>query len=443
MIIFISLLFSNHHSCILQRDSPPSVEFSDERLDSLSGSCTSMPVTPNSPSDMDDCDIPSKHENDTVYFQTKNENQTNIMRDDGADVKNVHNEIVQCAANILSTTESNISVPSSISIRKIEVLSNNITNSSDNSLKCDVDVSKCNQNNDNLFSSNEKVENLETNTKIVPESSVTLEEKKSDSKNSRLESNIPKLISTLTLTEDHPLMVLSSPDSPPSTGNYPDLILPSCKNRDDNRSEIRPSPYENNHLLSSECSGMMSLSSTEDESFNRSIANGDMNSLHSESFTNPYEPQRNTSKNNLYFSENFTTSDGSKGVEEFFANENANRCNTTEGTRVNLERNSNIQPDILDSGRIKGSRHISNINNLNPPDLTVERKKIKPDVRAPKSNNPVIKPASGTYKILGREINLSKEQILSSTVIVTDNKVFYSDYENSICIYIHMNIIFY
>ncbi|XP_077284937.1 uncharacterized protein LOC143910373 [Arctopsyche grandis] len=414
---------SNHHSCILQRDSPPSVEFSDEKLDSLSGSCTSMPVTPNSPLDMDDCDIPSKHESDVLYFHTKIENQTIIMRDDDADVKNVHNEIDECAASILSTTDVNISVPSSISLSKIEILSNNITNNSDNSLKCDVDVSKCNQNNDILFSSNENVKNLEAKSKIVPESSIKLEEKKSDSKNSRLESNVPKLISTLTLTDDHPLMVLSSPDSPHSTGNYPDLILPSCKNRDDNRTETRPSPYENNHLLSSECTGMMSLSSTEDESFNRSLANGDMNSLHSESFTNPYEPQRNTSKNNLYFSENFTTSDGCKGVEEFFANENANRCNATEGTRVNLERNSNIQPDILDSGRNKGSRHTSNVNNLNPPDLTVERKKIKPDVRAPKSNNTVTKPASGTYKILGREINPSKEQKLSSTVIVTDKKV--------------------
>lgn len=75
----------------------------------------------------------------------------------------------------------------------------------------------------------------------------------------------PKFCSTLTLTTDHPLMGLGSPD------DFPDLIPKNHKEDDKD----------------------LSLSSIEDERVN------DTNGL--------YSPQRNTSKNNLYFTENFGT----------------------------------------------------------------------------------------------------------------------------------------
>ncbi|XP_072937712.1 uncharacterized protein [Epargyreus clarus] len=81
----------------------------------------------------------------------------------------------------------------------------------------------------------------------------------------------PRLSSTLTLTTNHPLMGLGSPDE-----NYPDVIPKKSKVEDDKD---------------------LSLSSIEDER---------------NAHTNGYElysPQRNTSKNNLYFSENFVTAD--------------------------------------------------------------------------------------------------------------------------------------
>ncbi|XP_041983986.1 protein prune homolog 2 isoform X2 [Aricia agestis] len=81
----------------------------------------------------------------------------------------------------------------------------------------------------------------------------------------------PKLSSTLTSTTSHPLMILNSPDE-----NFPDLIPKKSQKLDEEKD--------------------LSLSSIEDEKAN----------------TNGYEfytPQRNTSKNNLYYSENFVTAD--------------------------------------------------------------------------------------------------------------------------------------
>ncbi|CAK1593101.1 unnamed protein product [Parnassius mnemosyne] len=83
----------------------------------------------------------------------------------------------------------------------------------------------------------------------------------------------PKLSSTLTLTTNHPLMGLGSPDE-----NFPDLIPKKLHKAEDEKD--------------------LSLSSIEDE---RNV-----------NHTNGYEfysPQLNTSKNNLYFSENFVTGD--------------------------------------------------------------------------------------------------------------------------------------
>ncbi|KAJ0170120.1 hypothetical protein K1T71_014048 [Dendrolimus kikuchii] len=76
----------------------------------------------------------------------------------------------------------------------------------------------------------------------------------------------PKFSSTLTLTTDHPLKGLNSPD-----GNYPDLIPKKLYKIEDDKD--------------------LSFSSIEEEK---------------ERF---YSPMRNTSKNNLYFSENFVTAD--------------------------------------------------------------------------------------------------------------------------------------
>lgn len=81
----------------------------------------------------------------------------------------------------------------------------------------------------------------------------------------------PRLTSTLTLTTNHPLMGLASPDE-----NYPDVVPKKSKVEDDKD---------------------LSLSSIEDE-----------RNVHTNGYE-LYSPQRNTSKNNLYFSENFVTAE--------------------------------------------------------------------------------------------------------------------------------------
>ncbi|KAI8441656.1 hypothetical protein MSG28_015210 [Choristoneura fumiferana] len=80
---------------------------------------------------------------------------------------------------------------------------------------------------------------------------------------------VTKFSSTLMSTTDHPLMGIASPDE-----NYPDLI---------------PKKYKEDEKD-------LSLSSIEDERTNET----------NEYF---YSPQRNTSKNNLYFNENFITAE--------------------------------------------------------------------------------------------------------------------------------------
>ncbi|XP_052757034.1 protein prune homolog 2 [Galleria mellonella] len=80
----------------------------------------------------------------------------------------------------------------------------------------------------------------------------------------------PKFSSTLTLTTNHPLMALGSPEE-----NFPDVIPKKLHKIEDEKD--------------------LSLSSIEDERPNET--NGF------------YSPQRNTSKNNLYFTENFVTAD--------------------------------------------------------------------------------------------------------------------------------------
>ncbi|CAH2229527.1 protein prune homolog 2 [Pararge aegeria] len=81
----------------------------------------------------------------------------------------------------------------------------------------------------------------------------------------------PRLSSTLTSTTDHPLMGLGSPD-----GNFPDVVPKKIPKTEEEKD--------------------LSLSSIEDE---RGATNG----------YEFYSPQQNTSKNNLYFTENFVTAD--------------------------------------------------------------------------------------------------------------------------------------
>ncbi|CAH2056250.1 unnamed protein product, partial [Iphiclides podalirius] len=83
----------------------------------------------------------------------------------------------------------------------------------------------------------------------------------------------PRLSSTLTLTTNHPLMSLGSPEE-----NFPDLIPKKIHKAEDDKD--------------------LSLSSIEDERI--------LNQTNGYEF---YSPQMNTSKNNLYFSENFVTAD--------------------------------------------------------------------------------------------------------------------------------------
>ncbi|XP_048489196.1 uncharacterized protein LOC105383077 [Plutella xylostella] len=88
----------------------------------------------------------------------------------------------------------------------------------------------------------------------------------------------PKFSSTLTLTTSHPLMGLGSPDA---VENYPDVV-----------------PKKPFKKLEDEAKDL-SLSSIEDDRVTNEA----------NSFTDFYGPQRNTSKNNLYFHENFVTAD--------------------------------------------------------------------------------------------------------------------------------------
>ncbi|XP_038217618.1 protein prune homolog 2 [Zerene cesonia] len=91
-----------------------------------------------------------------------------------------------------------------------------------------------------------------------------------DSRPKNLRISPPKLSSTLTLTTNHPLMGLGSPDD-----NYPDLIPKNSHKREEKD---------------------LSLSSIE----------GDRTDINGYEF---YSPQRNTSKSNLYVSDNYVTAD--------------------------------------------------------------------------------------------------------------------------------------
>lgn len=105
----------------------------------------------------------------------------------------------------------------------------------------------------------------------------------------------PKFSSTLTLTTNHPLMGLNSPDD-----NYPDVIPKKLHKIEDEKD--------------------LSLSSIEDE---RPV---DTNGF--------YSPQRNTSKNNLYFTENFVTADSQMLSDSVIATPDVARVDKVERKKI-------------------------------------------------------------------------------------------------------------
>ncbi|CAG9794278.1 unnamed protein product [Diatraea saccharalis] len=117
----------------------------------------------------------------------------------------------------------------------------------------------------------------------------------------------PRHSSTLTLTTNHPLMGLGSPEE-----NYPDLIPKKLHKIEDDKD--------------------FSLSSIEDE-------------RHSE--TNGfYSPQRNTSKNNLYFTENFVTAESQILTESKLDSQSLSRLSEKTERRVVVSRINDLKIDM-------------------------------------------------------------------------------------------------
>ncbi|KAM3956235.1 uncharacterized protein ACR2FA_009829 [Aphomia sociella] len=125
------------------------------------------------------------------------------------------------------------------------------------------------ENNDNIRTAVTKLKSELNDSLISKMSNLNIESPKG-LRPRNLGISPPKFSSTLTLTTNHPLMGLGSPDE-----NFPDLIPKKLHKIEDEKD--------------------LSLSSIEDERPN------DTNGF--------YSPQRNTSKNNLYFTENFVTAD--------------------------------------------------------------------------------------------------------------------------------------
>lgn len=129
----------------------------------------------------------------------------------------------------------------------------------------------------------------------------------------------PKFSSTLTLTTNHPLM---SPDE-----NYPDLIPKKIHKTDDEKD--------------------LSLSSIEDEKA------GENNGF--------YSPQRNTSKNNLYFSEAFVTADGSE----------LDLTDPPDVARVDKLERRKIVPKLKDTPQKWGNSLLQSTPKAQPLDISV------------------------------------------------------------------------
>ncbi|KAJ8704707.1 hypothetical protein PYW07_011895 [Mythimna separata] len=128
----------------------------------------------------------------------------------------------------------------------------------------------------------------------------------------------PKFSSTLTLTTSHPLM---SPDE-----NYPDLIPKKIHKIDDEKD--------------------LSLSSIEDERPNEN--NGF------------YSPQRNTSKNNLYFTESFVTAEDRSQDLTGFRSQDLDLTVPPDVARVDKVARRKIVPKLRDGTPQKADRLLKN-----------------------------------------------------------------------------------
>lgn len=161
----------------------------------------------------------------------------------------------------------------------------------------------------------------------------------------------PKFSSTLTLTTSHPLM---SPDE-----NYPDLIPKKIHKVDDEKD--------------------LSLSSIEDERPNEN--NGF------------YSPQRNTSKNNLYFTESFATAES-----QDFRNQDLSGFRSQDVSGYRSQDLSGFRSQDLSGFRSQ------DLNLTVPPDVArvdkLERRKIVPKFRdgTPQKTDGLLRFAEEKYR---------------------------------------------
>ncbi|XP_023935285.1 uncharacterized protein LOC112043864 [Bicyclus anynana] len=145
----------------------------------------------------------------------------------------------------------------------------------------------------------------------------------------------PRFSSTLTSTTDHPLMGLSSPE-----GNIPDVIPKKISKIDEEKD--------------------LSLSSIEDD---RGTTNG----------YGFYSPQRNTSKNNLYFTDNFVTADSQILSQSLNVPPDVARVRRKIAASPSLKWTALDTPKVLNS---KGNLNLTPETNRSGSAINIEDKKM-------------------------------------------------------------------
>ncbi|KAL4712139.1 hypothetical protein ACJJTC_011000 [Scirpophaga incertulas] len=141
-----------------------------------------------------------------------------------------------------------------------------------------------------------KCQNEEWNDSLILKmSNLNVNSPKVENRPRNLGISPPKFCSTLISTTNHPLMGLGSPEE-----NYPDIVPKKLPKVDDEKD--------------------LSLSSIEDEK-----------NIETNGF---YSPQQNTSKNNLYFSENFVTAESQMLSDSRFENVSQNTSRLPERRRI-------------------------------------------------------------------------------------------------------------
>lgn len=241
-----------------------SPQLSDEKMDTGSESLASTQDTPNSiqSSDFDEKEGQPFHNDQSSNFQ--------VLRLANPEISNIPvKEVLRLAEPINVEYNNNEKCVNGDLDKKTKTATTTIDSSVLN-LKSD---------NSNKFNNINNLNGIDMrNNKFLNGDLNDIKPKKPNNINRPLRLGIspPRLSSTLTLTSDHPLMGLASPDS----GEKSKTIL-------------QRAPEEQQKDLS--------LSSIEDE---RVTSNGEP-----VNFVGFYQtgPQRNTSKNNLYFTENFST----------------------------------------------------------------------------------------------------------------------------------------